>query len=100
MPDTLLRLRDSTSYKNYTDKHDAYEYLVSLKKEFYLKNEYDIERGVIDLMHSDDLVNDRVYKKLHQDVNDKAYKARCNKKMYILFAFYMLLFAYIYLTRH
>ena len=100
MPDTLLRLRDSTSYQNYTDKHDEYEYLISLKEEFYMKSEYDIEVGVIDRMFEDDLLNDRVYKRLYQDLTQKQTEGRCKKKLYITCVFYVFLLAYIYLSLH
>ena len=100
MADTVKRNSDYVSYKNYDNKHDTYEYQVSIQKEFYMKNEYEIERGVISMMFEDQLLNARVYNQLHDDINRKENNERFKRKLHVAFAFYLLLFVYIYLTRH
>ena len=100
MAETVKRNRDSVCYQNYYDKHDTYEYQVSIQKEFYMKNEYEIERGVIEMMFEDKLLNDRVYNQLQDDVNRKENNERFKRKLQVACVFYLLLFVYIYLTRH
>ena len=100
MADAVKRNRDSVCYKNYYDKHDTYEYLVSIQEEFYMKNEFEIERGVISMMFEDKLLNARVYNQLHDDINRKENNERFKRKLQVAFVFYLLLFIYIYLTRH
>ena len=99
MPESRMRLRDSTSYQNYNDKHDDYEYEISLKEEFYMKGEYDTEVGVISSMFKDDLINARVYNQLYHDLTQKHARTRFRKTMYIICAFYLSLLIYIYLSR-
>ena len=96
MAETVMRNRDSVCYKNYYDKHDTYEYQVSIQKEFYMKNEYDIERGVISMMFEDQLLNDRVYNQLHDDVNRIENAEYFKWKLQVAFVFSLVLFAYIY----
>ena len=100
MAETVKRNRDSVCYQNYYDKHDTYEYLVSIQEEFYMKNEFEIERGVISMMFEDKLLNARVYNQLHDDINRKENNERFKRKLQVAFVFYLLLFTYIYLTRH
>ena len=98
MAETVKRNRDSVCYKNYYDKHDTYEYQVSIQKEFYMKNEYEIERGVISMMFEDQLLNDRVYNQLHDDINRTQNNERFRRTLHVAFVFSLLLFAYIYMT--
>jgi hypothetical protein len=100
MADTVMRNRDSLCYKNYDDKHDTYEYQVSIKEEFYMKNEYEIERGVISMMFEDQLLNARVYNQLHDDINRKQNNERFKRTLHVAFVFYLLLLAYSYMTSH
>ncbi len=100
MAETVKRKRDAVCYRNYYDNHDNYEYEVSIKEEFYMKNAYEIERGVITMMYEDKLLNDRVYTQLYDDVNHKERNERLKRKLKVSFVFYLLLFIYIYLTRH
>ena len=83
-----IHLRNSESYANYHDKRDEYEYLVSVKKEFYLASEYELEKGVLDLMYADDLLNETVYKQLYRDVCNEEYETNCRAHR---FMFYLLL---------
>ena len=83
-----VHLRDSESYANYRDQHDDYEYLVSVKKEFYLASEYELEKGVLDLMYADNILNETVYRQLYQDVCNKEYETNCRSHR---FMFYLLM---------
>lgn len=83
-----VHLRDSESYANYHDQHDDYEYLVSVKKEFYLASEYELEKGVLDLMYADNILNGTVYRQLHQDVCNEEYETNCRAHRFL---FYLLL---------
>jgi hypothetical protein len=100
MAETVKRNRDSLCYKNYDDKHDTYEYQVSIQKEFYMKNEYEIERGVISMMFEDQLLNARVYNQLHDDINRKQNAVHFKRTLHVAFVFYLLLLAYSYMTSH
>ena len=80
-----VHLRDSESYANYRDQHDDYEYLVSVKKEFYLSSEYELEKGVLDLMYADNILNETVYRKLHQEVCNKEYETKCRSHIFLLY---------------
>ena len=64
-----------------------------------MKNEYEIERGVISMMFEDQLLNDRVYNQLHDDVNRIENAEYFKWKLQVAFVFSLVLFAYIYMTR-
>jgi len=100
MAETVKRNRDSLCYKNYDGKHDTYEYQVSIKEEFYMKNEYEIERGVISMMFEDQLLNARVYNQLHDDINRKQNAVHFKRTLHVAFVFSLLLLAYSYMTSH
>ena len=89
-----VHLRNIESYANYRDQRDEYEYHVSLKKDSYLCSEYELDKGVLDLMYTDELLNDRVYKQLYQDVCDREYKTRCRAHISL---FYLPLFLLMYI---
>ena len=95
-----MPLIDSASYQNYTDKRGEYVYRSTLKKEFYMNNEYDIERCIICMMFKDKLLNARVYNQLHREINRKQLNAHFKYKVYVALFCYLLVSAYIYMNRH
>ena len=97
MKNPNVHLRNSKSYANYRDQHDDYEYLVSIKKEFYLASEYELEKGLLDLMYADDLLNRTVYKQLYRDVCDKENETKCRAHIFLLYLL-LCLFMYIHMS--
>ena len=63
-----------------------------------MKNEYEIERGVIEMMFEDKLLNDRVYNQLQDEVNRKENAEYFKWKLQFAFVFYLVLISYIYMT--